>query len=119
VPVRQHDKTLGDQRLGCAHQLFDVGIEELAIADHLELDPVGLQRFTRQMRGQHRVLGGLAACGIGQEMHSAGEQIDDALVVAGKADPTDRRRHHLGAARGHGVEHELAVGIARGAEKQP
>ena len=46
---------------------LDVGIEQLAVADHLELDPVGLERLARQLGGEYRVLGGLAARRVGQE----------------------------------------------------
>ncbi len=111
-------KPFADQRLGRAHELLGVGIEQLAVADHLELDPVGLQRLARELGGEHRVLGGLAARGVGQEMDVLGDQIDQAFILAGEADAPDRGRHHLGAAGGDRIEHELAVRIAGGAEKQ-
>src|SRR5215472_16608376 len=51
-------------------------------------------------------------------MHLFRNEIDQAFLLASKADAADRGGHHLGAARGDRVEHELAVGIARGAEKE-
>ena len=104
---------------GRPHELFDVGIEQLAIADDLELDPVGVERLARQLGGEHGVLGRLAARGVGQEVHLAAEEIDQALVVAGEADAADRGGDHLRAARGDRVEHHLTVGIAGRAEEQP
>ena len=100
------------------HEFLGVRIEQLAVADDLELDPVGLERFARQLGGEHGILGGLAAGGVGQEMDVLGNKIDQAFVVAGEADAPDRGRHHLGAARRDRVEHQLAVGIAGGAEEQ-
>ena len=69
--VGQHDEALRHQRLGGAHELLGVGIEQLAVADHFELDPVGLERLARELGGEHGVLRGLAAGGIGQEMDAA------------------------------------------------
>src|SRR5262249_13070952 len=68
--------------------------------------------------GEDRILGGLAARGVGQEMDVLGDEIDQALVVARKTDATDRCSRHLAAARCQRIEHQLAVGIARGAEEK-
>jgi predicted metal-dependent phosphoesterase TrpH len=95
-----------------------VGIEQLAVADHFELDPVGLERLARELGGQHRVLRGLATCGIGQEVNVLWDEIDQAFVLTREADAPDGGRHHLGCARGNGVKHELAVGIPGGAEEE-
>src|SRR5262249_52537770 len=64
------------------------------------------------------ILGGLAARGIGQEMDVLGNEIDQAFVLAGETDAPDRRRHHVGAAGGDRIEHQLAVWIAGGAEEE-
>ncbi len=37
------------------------------MADHLQLDPVGLEHLPRHLRRQHRFLGGMAARRIGQD----------------------------------------------------
>src|SRR5207342_2919881 len=92
--------------------------EQFAVADHFELDPVGLQRLARELGGEHRILRGLAAGSVGQKMHMLRNDIDQALVFAGEADAPDRGRNHLGPARGDGVEHELAVWIAGRPEEQ-
>ena len=108
-----------DQRLRRAHQFLDIGIKEFTVADDFELDPVGVERFARELGGEHGVLGGLAAGGVGKKADAPGEQIEQALVVAGEADAADRGGDHLGAARADRVEHDLAIGITGGAEKKP
>ena len=50
-------------------------------------------------------------------MDVLGNEIDETFLLAGEADAPDRGCYHLGAARANGVEHELAVGIAGGAEE--
>ena len=102
-----------------AHEFFHVGIEQFAVADHFELDPVGVERLARQFRSEHSVLRRLAAGRVGQKLHAAGQEVDHALVIAGKTDAADRGGDHLAAARRDGVEHDLAIGIAGAAEKQP
>ena len=54
-------------------ELLGVRIEQLAVADHFELDPVGLERLAREFGGEHRILRGLAARRVGQEMHVSSE----------------------------------------------
>ena len=54
--VRQHDEALRHQRFRRLDQFVGVGIEQLAIADHLDLDPVGAERLARQLGGEDRVL---------------------------------------------------------------
>ena len=108
---------VGDQHFGRAYELFRVGIEQFAVADHFELDPIGFQRLTGEFGGEHRVLCRLAAGGIGQELDVLRDEVDQAFVLAGETDAPDRGRHHLGSAGANGVEHKLAVGIAGGAEE--
>src|SRR5262249_45062109 len=116
--IGQHHEALRHQRLGGANELLGVGIEELAVADHLDLDPVRFQRLARELGREDRVLRGLAARRVGQEMDVLGDEIDQALVIARKADPSDRGGRHLAAARLERIEHQLAVGITGGAEEQ-
>ena len=80
---------------------------------------MGAERLARELGGEHGVLGGLAARGVGQELHPARQQVDEALLLAGKADAADRGGRHLGTARGERVEEDLSVRISGGAEKQP
>src|SRR6185295_12812568 len=51
-------------------------------------------------------------------MHVFRNNIDQALVLAGETDAPDRSRHHLRTTRRDRVDHELAVRIAGGPEKQ-
>ena len=66
VGVRQHHEAVGDQLLGRVEQLDRVGQQGALVGDHLELDPVGLQRLAGQLGGQHGLAGGEAAGGVGQ-----------------------------------------------------
>src|SRR5215467_7180476 len=103
--IGQHHKAIRDQRLCRADELLRVGIEQLAVADHLDLDPVRFQRLARKLGGEDRVLRGLATCRVGQEMDLLGNEIDEALVVTGKADPSDRSGRHFAAAGSERIKH--------------
>ena len=50
--VGQDDEAVGDERLGGQQQLGRVGQQRALVADHLELDPVGLERLARELRGE-------------------------------------------------------------------
>src|SRR6266540_1913586 len=63
--IGQHGETLRNQHFCCAHELLGIGIEQLAVADHFELDPVRLERFAREFGGENRVRRRLAAGGVG------------------------------------------------------
>ena len=67
VGVRQHDEAVGDQAFGRVEQLDRVGQQGALVGDHLQLDPVGLQRLPGQLGGEHRLAGGVAAGGVGQD----------------------------------------------------
>ena len=47
--VRQHGEPVGDQLLGGAQQLHPVGQQRPLVADHLQLDPVGVERLPGQV----------------------------------------------------------------------
>ena len=57
-----------------ATSFLDVGVKQFAVTDRFELDPIGIQRFARQLGGQHGVLRGLATRRVGQEANTAGQQ---------------------------------------------
>jgi hypothetical protein len=101
------------------HQLLDIGVERLAVADQLELDPIGLQRLTRQLGGKNRVARRHAARGVGQQPAARAQHVDQTAAVGIEADPADRHRHQLGSARFQRVEHDLLVRVPGGADKQP
>ena len=55
-----------------------VGQQRALVADHLELDPVGLERLARELGGEHGVARGEAAGRVGQQADAGGvEHVDD------------------------------------------
>ena len=88
------------------------------VADHLELDPVGLEGLARELRGGHRVAGGEAAGGVGQQ-HAPGavEHVDE-RAARRRVDPPQRDRGHLGPGRRHGLGERVEVAEAAGAHDQ-
>ncbi len=68
VVYGQHDEALVDELLGGAQQLGRVGQQRVLVADHLELDPVGVERLARELRGQDGVAGGVAAGRVRQQL---------------------------------------------------
>ena len=51
-------------------QLGRVGQQRVLVADHLELDPVGLERLACEPCGQHRVARREAPGGVGKQPHA-------------------------------------------------
>ena len=49
VGVGEHDEAVVDELLGGLQQLGRVGQQRAVVADHLELDPVGLERLAGQL----------------------------------------------------------------------
>ena len=72
--VGQHGEAVGDELLGGDQQLGRVGQQRALVADHLELDPVGLERLARELRGHDRVARGEAAGGVRQ--HAARRSLE-------------------------------------------
>ena len=83
----QDPEAVGHERRGGLEQLGGVGEQRLVVADHLELDPVGLEGLARETRGGHGVAGGEAARGVRQQ-HAplALEHVDDRALRA-RVDP--------------------------------
>ena len=50
--VGQHDETVFDQDFGGFERAFVIGKQRVGVADHFEFDPVGIQQFARELRGQ-------------------------------------------------------------------
>jgi hypothetical protein len=98
---------------GRLQELLDVRVERLALANHFELDPIGLERLPGQLGGQHGIACGRAARCVGQKSVTLAEQIDQALRVAREVDAADRGGHQLSAARLDRIQQDLLVGIAR------
>ena len=61
VGVGEDGEALADQGLGGVEQLDRVGVEGAVVADHLELDPVGLEGLAGEPRGADGVARGEAA----------------------------------------------------------
>ena len=95
--VRQHDEPVVDERLGGGDELDGVGQQRAVVADHLELDPVGLERLARELRGDDRVAGGVAAGGVREHLDAgAVEHVED-RAARGRVEPAQRDRAQLGA----------------------
>jgi hypothetical protein len=67
VCVWQHHEAIVDEFLGGAQELPGVRQERLLVADHLELDPVRLERLAGESGGHHGVARGVAAGGVWQD----------------------------------------------------
>ena len=82
VGVREHDEAVVDELLGGLEQRRRVGQQRALVADHLELDPVGLERLAGELRGEHRVARREAAGGVGQQPDAgAVEHVDDRAAL--------------------------------------
>ena len=79
----QHREALVDELLGRLEQRGRVGQQRALVADHLELDPVGLERLAGELGGEHRVARGEAAGGVREQAHAgAVEHVDDRAALA-------------------------------------
>ena len=91
VGVGEDGEALADQGLGGVEQLDRVGEEGAVVADHLELDPVGLEGLAGELGGADRVAGGVATGRVGQG--------EEAELVEHVEDRALRRRGRCGAGR--------------------
>ena len=75
----------------------------MRIAQHFELDQgVIVEEFARQPQRAHRIVGAVAACGVGQQRESRGRHgLEQAWLIGILADvgAPDRDRDDLGPAR--------------------
>ena len=75
-----------------------VGIEGLLVADDFDLDPVGESDFAAETRGADGFVGGVAACGVGQEEIFFGiDEVEQRLFAAVEIDAANGDGDHLGA----------------------
>ena len=118
VGVGQDDEAVVDELLGGGEQLRRVGQQRALVADHLELDPVGLQRLARELRGQHGVARGEAAGGVGQHVDALGLDDLQQRALRGRVDAAHRDGHELALAGVDGVAERLQAREAAGAEQQ-
>jgi hypothetical protein len=119
VGVGEDDEAVGDEALGGVEQLDRVGQQGVLVGDHLQLDPVCLQRLAREVRGEHRVARGVAACGVRQHANAAaGEHVEDRPACGG-VDPAHRHRRQLGSGRRERRVEHLEARHAAGAHDEP
>ena len=96
-----------------------VGQQRALVADHLELDPVGLERLARELGGEDGVARREAAGRVGQQAHAGVvEHVDDRAARAG-VDAPQRDGHELGARGLDRGRQRLERAEAAGAEQQP
>ena len=70
--------------LGGVEQLDRVRVEGAVVADHLELDPLGLEGLAGELGGADRVAGGVAAGGVGQDEEAeAVDHVEDRALGGG------------------------------------
>ena len=95
-------------------------MQRLRVADDLELDQVGLQQLARQLRGQHGVLGRVAAGGVRQNRVALAIDVVEhrSPLPIVEVDAADRDRHHRGAAGLVRRLHDLHRRILSGADDQ-
>ena len=100
----QHHEAVVDQLLGGHEQLGAVGQQRVLVGDHLELDPVGLERFAGEPGGGDRVVRGVAAGGVGQDAPPGLRHDVQEGARSGRIQAAQRHRDDLGAG---GVERPL------------
>ena len=100
-------------------QLDRVRVEGAVVADHLELDPVGLERLAGEVGGADRVAGGEAAGGVrqGEEAELVDHVEHRALGVG--VDAAQGDGHDLGARGAQRLLHLLERAEAAGPGDQP
>ena len=120
VGVGQDREALVDQCLGRLDQLDRVGEEGAVVADHLELDPVGLERLARETGGAHRVARRVAArrCSGGRTARGASITLQR-RARAQRVDAAQRDGDDLGPRGDQRPLHHLQRAKAAGADDQP
>ena len=98
--------------------MFRIRVKRFAVADHLEFQPVRLQRFACEFRRQHCISRSVTAGRIRQDEIRPTASRRPSLHRLEERDAADRDRHDLGPARPDRVQHDLAVRIRRTADQQ-
>jgi len=101
------------------HQFEGVGQQRALVRDHLEFDPVGVERLAGQLRGEHR-LGGPAAAGSVGQRHDAEpvQQIEQTRSTL-RIDPAYRDGGQFGARRDERILEHRQVARTPGTHDQP
>ena len=98
---------------------LDVGIEQFAVADHFELDPVGPSASRASSAVSTASLAVWQPAVLGRKWTRPASRSSRLSSSPARLMRRIEAVDHLGAARRHRVEHHLPVGIAGGAEEQP
>ena len=94
----QHGEAVVDELLGRLEQRGRVGQQRALVADHLELDPVGLERLAGELGGEDGVARREAAGRVREQAHAgAVEHVDDRAALR-RVDAPQRDGDELGAA---------------------
>ncbi len=119
--VGQHGESVGNERFGGRERLARIGMKRLRVADYLELDEIGAEKFAGQLCGQNCILGRVASRRVRQNMIAVAIDIVEQGLAFGvvEADAPDRDRDHLGSAGRVGGLHHLDRGILSRADDQP
>ncbi len=64
--IGQYDEALRYERLGGTHEFFGVRVEQLAVANDFQLNPVSVERLTCEFGGEYGILRSMTAGGVGQ-----------------------------------------------------
>ena len=76
-----------------------IGIQRCLVANHFQLDPVGESDLARQARRADRVIGRIAAGGIGQKkVFVRVDVIEQRFLAAVEIHAAHGHGHHVGAA---------------------
>ena len=121
VTVGQYRKPVPHECGGGLQQSTHVGKQGTVVPDHLQLDQVRLQGLPRELRGEDRIPGRVAAGGVGQDgITRPVDQIQHAFsrgIV--EIDTPDAYGHDLRPAGLDGLQHDVHIGIARRTDQQP
>ena len=118
VGVGEDGEAVGDELLGGVDELDRVGEEGAVVADHLELDPVGLEGLAGELGGADGVAGGVAAGGVGEDEEAeAVDHVED-RAAGGGVDAAQGDGDDLGAGGGQRLFHLLERAEAAGAGDQ-
>ncbi len=98
--------------------MLDIGKQGLVVADDFELDPIGVQRLTCQLRRKHSVASCVAAGSVGQDVVAPTQEIKNTLAARVEANTAHSNGHDLRTTGLDGVQHHLLVWVAGGANEQ-
>src|SRR5579859_3935701 len=120
IRVRQDLEPFGHQGAGGLEQTGDVREQGFLVADHFELHEVIEACLAGEARVPHRLVGGVAARGVGEQEEPLGIQIlqDAAAGRAIEIHAPDRDGDDVRPRRFDGADHGLVVPVLAGTDHQ-